>query len=178
MATVADFTKLPGATPPAHAYDRADIGPIEFLKCVMHDTTLPIATRIYAASALLPFTEPKPRATAPITCTIRIEGISPDNGISQSNPEFGEYNRHPQSGDQGPSNIDDDPPPSKPKPFLSTPGISFIDRTEILEVKAAVNKLRPDLAHHPLPDQFYHCSCWDCWITCPCDCPRDASKLN
>jgi hypothetical protein len=151
MATVADFTKLPDATPPVHAYDDPALSPTEFLQAVMHDTTLPIATRIHAASALLPFTDPKPRPTAHISCKIVIEGMSTDNGISQPNSEFGEPNHQPRCGDPHPLNTETTSHPSTFKPFLSTPGISYIEKTlESLPLSEIISIVR-DTPEHLLP---------------------------
>jgi len=48
---------------------------------------------------------------------------------------------------------------------------------ELQEIKAAINKLRPDLAHLPVPE-FHLCPCGH-WITGEYDCcRRELSKLN
>jgi hypothetical protein len=196
-------TTAPASIPATHAYNDPDLSPVEFLKAVYHATHLPMATRIEAASALLPFTEPKPRATPPITCTIRIEGISPeDNGNSQSRIRSQEYNPQPRCGDPNSINIDDDPPPPTFKPFLSTPGISYIEKTfpslntetssntlyseppsteEIQQIASAVHALQPNFDHLPTPE-FHLCPCGH-WITGEFDCcralsSRDPSKMN
>src|SRR5262249_26017454 len=186
--TVASITRE-GRAPQTHAYDDPDLSPIEFLQAVYRDPLLPMSLRIDAARGLLPYTEPRPASTpsSHIGCTIVIGGLGPCaadpspeqiNSETQSFPLSASNSRQPSSRGQGSSNTETPSNPPKPKPFLSTPGPSFIEYTEILEIKAAVNKLRPDLAHLPIPDHFYHCSCWDCWFTLPCDCPRDGSKLN
>ena len=66
---------------------------------------------------------------------------------------------------------------SNPNPDYSTPPT----RQELAEIKAAINKLRPDLAHLPIPE-FHLCPCGH-WITGECDCcralsSRDPSKMN
>ena len=48
---------------------------------------------------------------------------------------------------------------------------------ELQEIKAAINALRPDLAHLPVPE-FHLCPCGH-WITGEYDCcRRELSKLN
>jgi hypothetical protein len=205
MATVRDFVRndLP---PQTHAYDDPAIGPIEFLTCVMHATHLPMSVRIHAASALLPFTDPKPRATAPISCKIVIEGMSTDpEGINtdrQLNSRSGKYNRQPSSGGPGSIDTEKNSNPSTFKPFLSTPGPSYIEKTfpslntespsnppsfidyskpltptELDEVKAAVHELQPNFDPSQ-PVHLYLCACGH-WLTFPCDCIRHLkSRMN
>jgi len=63
-----------------------------------------------------------------------------------------------------------------PNPDYSTPPTA----QELAEIKAAINKLRPDLAHHraPTPDEFHLCPCGH-WITGEYDCcRRERSKMN
>jgi hypothetical protein len=54
------------------AYDRPDISPLQFLLAVMHDSSLPIATRTKAASLAAPYVWPKDREPS---LTIKIEGF-------------------------------------------------------------------------------------------------------
>ena len=66
---------------------------------------------------------------------------------------------------------------SNPNPDYSTPPTP----QELAEIKAAINKLRPDLAHLPIPE-FHLCPCGH-WITGEYDCcralsSRDPSKMN
>ena len=64
--------------PSSHAYNDLDLSPIEFLHAVMHAERLPMSTRIEAAKALLPFTNPYPRPTNSVPrCTIVIGGLGP-----------------------------------------------------------------------------------------------------
>jgi hypothetical protein len=61
----------PASAPVSHAYNDPDISPLEFLLCVMRATHLPMSSRIQAASALLPFTNPYPRADSrPLPSTV------------------------------------------------------------------------------------------------------------
>lgn len=60
-----------------HAYNDPDLSPIEFLTAVMRDTHLPMASRIEAARALLPYTEPRPANSFPPRCTIIIPPFEP-----------------------------------------------------------------------------------------------------
>ena len=177
-----------------HPCNNPNLSPEEFLQRVMVDDTFSMALRVKAAAALTSIQTKAP--VPPITIHIKDpysyeylarfpwlkEFATKDpeqvNTISQSKDRIRPDNPQLSSETPGPLNTETPSPPQTFKPFLSTPGPSYIEHTEILQVKAAVNKLRPDLAHLPLPDQFYHCSCWDCWFTFPCDCPRDASKLN
>ena len=179
--TVASITRE-GKGPQTHAYDDPDIGPIEFLLAVMRAQHLPMATRISAASALLPFTEPRPgpRPTNSVPrCTIVIGGIPPE-ALDRITAD---HSQNPLSANKGPShnlsaqgsqNIETTPEPSY-LPDYSTPPTP----AELQEIKAAINKLRPDLAHHPVPAPHL-CGCGH-WIFGPCplgeQC-RDRSKLN
>src|SRR6516164_11809787 len=76
--------------PSSHVYNDPDLSAIEFLQAVMHAEHLPMATRIDAARALLPFTEPRPASipSSRIGCTIVIGGLGPyDHGLSAEDPE-------------------------------------------------------------------------------------------
>ena len=99
--TVASITRE-GKGPQTHAYDDPDIGPIEFLLAVMRAQHLPMATRISAASALLPFTEPRPgpRPTNSVPrCTIVIGGIPPE-ALDRITAD---HSQNPLSANKGPS---------------------------------------------------------------------------
>ena len=170
--TVASITRE-GRGPQTHAYDAPDIGPIEFLQLVYRDPLLPMSTRIDAARGLLPYTEPRP-ACAPsshVGCTIVIGGLgdhgsaSPSpgqiNSERQSFPLSASNSHQPQSESQGPLYTET---PSNP-PFIpdySTPPTP----AELQEIKAAINKLRPDLAHLPIPEPRL-CACGH-WMFGPC----------
>src|SRR2546425_12800396 len=86
MATVKEFTRQ-GLPPQTHVYDDPDLSPLEFLQAVYHATHLPMTTRIEAASALLPFTDPKPRPTNsfPPRCKIIIGGLGPCSPSPETN---------------------------------------------------------------------------------------------
>jgi len=124
--TVASITRE-GKGPQTHAYDDPDIGPIEFLLAVMRAQHLPMATRIDAAKAILPFTEPRPTSIPswngytiiiPPLCSpwprTQDRGPSPEqiNEKSQSKDFVRGDNRQPLSGAPGPSNMMRDPEPS------------------------------------------------------------------
>jgi hypothetical protein len=178
MATVRDFVrKTPAEAPgPAHPCDAPGLTPLGFLLAVMHDPTLPIATRIKAASAALPLTESVPRSTAPApSCTIIIGGLPPCHSFDHPPIERTEINSQTResshiapshSGEpQAPVNLTRYPDPPTP--------------TELQEIKAAVNRLRPDLAHLPVPEPRL-CACGH-WIFGPCPLGErccDRTKLN
>ena len=132
----------------------------------------------------------------------------PVHGISQSKSVGAEYNPQPLSGDQGPSNIETTSHPlffdapscieerletifadapkelleklkaealSNPNPDYSQPPTP----SELAEIQAAINRLRPDLAHLPIPEPRL-CACGH-WMFGPCPLGercRDRSKLN
>jgi hypothetical protein len=177
MATVKEFTRL-DLPPQTHAYDDPDLSPIEFLQAVYRDRTLPMSTRIDAARALLPYTEPRPANSFPARCKIIIGGLGPcdpssgppeqpeqTNEKSQSFSSIANNNLQPQSETPGPSILRDYSIPPTP--------------ADLLSIKAAINNLRPDLAHLPIPEPRL-CACGH-WVSSPCplgeQC-REKSKLN
>ena len=171
--------------PSSHAYNDPDLSPIEFLYAVMRATHQPMSIRIQAASALLPYTHPYPRPTNSIPrCTIVIPPFEPrtpnheahegDNGKSQSFSEIADNTCHPQSGGPGPSNMMTIPEPSTFIDYSTPP-----TPAELQEIKAAINRLRPDLAHLPVPEPHL-CACGH-WIFGPCPLGErccDRTKLN
>jgi hypothetical protein len=180
--TVASITRK-GCGPQVHAYNDPSLSATEFLRAVYCDPTLPMSIRIDAARGLPPYTEPRP-ASAPsshIGCTIVIGGLGPCDtdpeqivGETHSFSSWASNNPHPQSGDQGPSNIETTSYPLT-LPDYSTPPTP----AELQEIKAAVHALRPDLAHLPIPTPHL-CPCGH-WIFGPCLCPsreRLGTKLN
>jgi len=182
--TVASITRE-GREPPSYAYNDPDLGPLEFLLAVMRAEHLPMATRIDAARALLPFTNPYPRPTNSVPrCTIVIGGLGPcDTARAQGPATEATENRsenllsanttltHDQST-QAPQNLTT-MPNTPPLIDYSTPPTP----AELQEIKAAINALRPDLAHLPVPE-FHLCPCGH-WITGEYDCcRRELSKLN
>lgn len=227
---MADVVSQSGVLGSAHLYNEPDLSPTEFMLAVMRDEHLPLAIRLDAAHKVAPFTE-RARGSMnsiPPRCTIVIGGLGPcdngagtkdpaeDNGISQSFPRSAEFSPQPPSESQGPLETENPSLPLKPKPFLSTPGISYLEKKfpppakelcdhevhievhdlpdpnysrpptadEIREIKAAINKLRPDLAHLPVPEPHL-CACGH-WMFGPCPLGercrdgslRDPSKLN
>ena len=174
--TVASITRK-GCGPQVHAYNDPSLSATEFLRAVYCDPTLPMSIRIDAARGLPPYTEPRP-ASAPsshIGCTIVIGGLGPCDTDRAQGPATDPTRNHSQNlvspeipvtrdGEAGdPQNLTrySDPP---------TPA-------ELQEIKAAINALRPDLAHLPVPE-FHLCPCGH-WITGEYDCcRRELSKLN
>src|SRR6516225_9237934 len=74
MAMRTEFTHQ---DPAPRLYNDPSLTPLEFILAVMHDEHLPMATRIQAASAAMPYTNPYPRPTNsfPPRCTIVIGGL-------------------------------------------------------------------------------------------------------
>jgi hypothetical protein len=188
MATVADFTRL-GLPPQTHAYDDPTLSAIEFLQAVYHATHLPMSTRIDAARGLLPYTEPRPTSipSSHVGCTIVIGGLGPcDHGPGTRCPSAGSTKNHSENLLSGSKTLTRDGEPGDPQNLTTTPEPSpFIDYStpptpeDIQAIKAAINALRPDLAHLPTPE-FHLCPCGH-WITgtypC-CERARDPSKMN
>jgi hypothetical protein len=177
-------TEAQDPAPTTHTYDDPDLDPLAFLTAVYHATHLPMSIRIEAASALLPYTNSVPRKVQGyVPCRIIIGGFgtdpSPTNEESQSFSISRSDNRHPQSEDQGPSNTENPFPSLNTETSSNTLYSEPPSPTEIKEIKAAINKLRPELAHLPVPE-FHFCKCGH-WICGPCplgeQC-RDRSKLN
>ena len=181
MAMRTEFTHQ---DPAPRLYNDPSLTPLEFILAVMHDEHLPMATRIQAASAAMPYTNPYPRPTNsfPPRCTIVIGGLGP----CAHDPLPGSTEDHSQNPDRANKTLTrdgDTPAPvntetnSYPQTFIdySTPPTP----AELQEIKAAINKLRPDLAHHPVPAPHL-CGCGH-WIFGPCPLGercRDGSKLN
>jgi hypothetical protein len=181
LRTVASITRK-GQGPQSHAYDDADLSPLEFLRAVYRATNLPMSVRIQAASALLPYTHHGPRPTNSVSqCTyiIPYQGTfdrDPSPGPivdeTQSFPLSASSNLPAQSEGVAPVYIDENPDPSPPIDYSTPP-----TPAELQEIKAAINALRPDLAHLPVPE-FHLCPCGH-WITGEYDCcRRELSKLN
>jgi hypothetical protein len=169
--------------PTTHPYNDPDLSPIEFLQCVMHATHQPMAVRIAAASALLPYTHPVPRkaqGSVPYRCKIII------GGLGACDPSPGPTENHSQNrvslnktltrdeDTQAPQNMTRDPEPSYLPDYSVPPSPQ-----ELAEIHAAISKLRPDLAHLPIPEPRF-CRCGH-WVSSPCplgDACRERSKLN
>ena len=192
--TVASITRE-GRGPQTHAYDAPDIGPLEFLQAVYHATHLPMSVRIEAARALLPYTEPRPASTpsSHIGCTIVIGGLgpcaadpSPASTANHSENLLSPNKTLTRDGEaMAPVNIETTSnPPSLPEYLQPRQGSDYSTPptpAELQEIKAAINALRPDLAHLPTPE-FHLCPCGH-WITGEYDCcralsSRDPSKMN
>jgi hypothetical protein len=169
--------------PTTHLYNDPSLSATEFLIAVMRDTHLPMVARIAAASALLPFTHPAPRSVVqgcvPYHCKIIIGGLGPAPTENHSqNPDFASKTVTHGDDTVAPLNIERDPEPSF-VPDYSTPPTA----TELQEIKAAINRLRPDLAELRSSQPEPHlCPCGH-WIVGDCGCPplyssRDPSKMN
>src|SRR5262249_20431247 len=154
--TVKDFVrKSPSEAPgPAHPCDAPGLSPIEFLQAIYRDPLLPMSIRIDAARGLLPFTEPRPASipSSHVGCTIVIGGLGPcDTARAQGPATEATENRsenllspnktltHDQST-QAPQNLTTIPN-TPPLIDYSTPPTP----AELQEIKAAINRLRPDL---------------------------------
>src|SRR5215831_12443788 len=149
-----------------------------------------------------PHQDPGPRP--PPQCTIVIGGIpddcaratdhgsvahSPGGSPGQINEKSHSFsvarlnNHSAQSETPRPSYIEKTFPSSNSETLSDTPFIPDYSRpptpAELQEIKAAINRLRPDLAHLPIPEPHL-CSCGH-WIFGPCPLGercRDGSKLN
>ena len=173
--------------PSSHVYNVPDLSPIEFLQAVMHAEHLPMATRIDAARALLPFTEPRPASvpSSHIGCTIVIGGLRPcDHGSASPSTEprspADPTGFHSQNPFGAQITVPHDTEPGDPQNLTTIPNPPSLD--EIREAKAVVDRLRPDLAHLLVPEPRL-CQCGH-WMFYPCNCStrdpssRDPSKLN
>jgi hypothetical protein len=162
--------------PSPHAYDDPDLSPKEFLQAVMHATNLPMVSRVQAASALLPYTNSIPRkvqGSVPYHCRVIIGGLGPGDGDLGSDPT-GNHSQNPNSLNTTLTHGDDTVAPLN---LTTIPDPPTSD--DLLQIKAAVDRLRPDLAHLPIPEPRL-CQCGH-WMFGPCplgDRCRDRSKLN
>jgi len=182
MATVKEFTRK-GLPPQVHAYDDPSLNPIEFLTAVYRATHLPMSTRIQAASALLPYTEPRPARilSSHVDCKIIIGGLGP---VAEALP--GSTENHSQnlvSPNKTLTQVPDPLDPVKLREEIEAPFIPDYSTPptpdELQEIKAAIAQLRPDLAHLPIPEPRF-CRCGH-WIFGPCPLGercREKSKLN
>ena len=165
---VAQANEFQGSGPSVHPCDNPSLSPIEFLRAVYRDPTIPLPDRIKAASALLPYTNSFPRSQAiPPRCKVIIGGLGPcDHGPSSTlpggstendsqNPEIAYKAPTHNLDDPGSLNIEEIPPP-----------LSF---NEIQEIKAAIQRLHPDADLSHLPDHLQLCECGH-WMPFPCKC--------
>ena len=152
--TVASITRE-GRGPQTHAYDAPDIGPLEFLQAVYHATHLPMSVRIQAAEAALPYANsfPRPVVQGP-TITIVIGGLKDPEQINEKS-QLKEFlradNCQPWCGDPGPSNTEMNSNPPAPKPFLSTTGPSYIEKTLERLSLSEIIKIVANTPEHLLP---------------------------
>ena len=160
--------------PSLHAYNDPDLSPIEFLCAVYRDSSLLMSIRIDAARGALPFTEPRP-ARAPsshVGCKVIIGGLGPcaTDPPEQINENLQSFSISADNSCQPSSE-----PPAPAKTETNSYPQTFIDYStpptpaELQEIKAVINRLRPDLAHLPVPEPHL-CACGH-WIFGPCGCP-------
>lgn len=173
----------------AHPCVAPGLSAIEFLHAVYNDHTLPIDTRIKAASALLPYSHSAPRPTNsfPPRCKIIIGGLGPfDPGAwpmvrvcpSPGEPK-GEANEstgnHSQNLDPASKTIAQVPETGDPENIeMNSPPQTFPDYSipptpaEIQEMKAVILALQPDADLSNLPEPRL-CECGH-WMFYPCKC--------
>src|SRR6516164_10808610 len=116
--------------PSSHVYNDPDLSPIEFLQAVMHAEHLPMATRIDAARALLPFTEPRPASipSSHIGCTIVIGGLGPCDTARGQGPSADPTRNHSQNPDCANKTLTHDQSTQAPQNLTTTPNTPpFID---------------------------------------------------
>ena len=185
IRSVASITRE-GRGPQTHAYDAPDLSPLQFLTEVMHAKHLPLDMRIKAASALLPYTNsfPRPTNSFPPRCKIIIGGLGPYTASPEPRSPADPTENHSQNPLSPNITLTHDQSTQAPQNLTTIPNTPpLIDYStpptpaELQEIKAAINKLRPDLAHLPVPE-FHLCPCGH-WITGEYDCcRRERSKLN
>jgi hypothetical protein len=185
MATVKEFVRI-GLPPRTHLYDNPDLSAVEFLLAVMHDTHQPMSYRVEAAKAALPYTNSFPskvQGYVAYHCRIIIppfEPRTPDHPPADDptknhseNLDFASKTLTHNLEAVTPLNIETTSNPPTP--------------AEIAEIKAVIQRLRPDLVGSDLvgPDADLSnipeprlCACGH-WMFYPCKCvSRDTSKMN
>jgi len=186
-------TQAPGPSP--HAYNDPDLSPIEFLQAVYRDASLPMSIRIDAARGLLPYTEPRPARipSSDVSCTIVIGGLGPCDTDRAQGPPADPTRNHSENPDRAsktlthsgeapaPVNIETTSnPPFLPEYLQPQQGNDYSTPptpAELQEIKAAINALRPDLSHLPVPEpRFCECGHWVFgYYSC---CSAASRKLN
>ena len=185
--TVASITRE-GHGPQHHPCNDPSLGPLEFLHAVYCDPLLPMSIRIDAARGLLPYTEPRP-ANIPslhIGCTIVIGGLGPCTTEPEPRSPADPTKNHSENLLSAGKTLTRDGEPGDPENTeMNSNPLPFPDysipptHTELQEIKAAINRLRPDLAHLPIPEPHL-CQCGH-WIFGPCPLAercRDKSSPN
>ena len=163
------------------AYNVPGLSPIDFLRAVMEATNLPLSYRIEAAKALLPFTTTYPRSAVRYQgydqCIIRIGGLGPlDPDPGSANDLTGNHSQNRVSPKIPVTHADEAGDPQNLTRYSDPP-----TPAELQEIKAAINRLRPDLADQPIPE-LHLCPCGH-WVAGEYDCcralaSRDPSKMN
>jgi len=141
-----------------HPCNNPNLSPIEFLEAVTHDDTFSIALRAKAAKALTLIHTKAP--VPPITIHIKdpysheyltrfpwlkeFAAKDPEqvNTNSQSKSRIRPDNPQPSSETPGPTNIEANSYPQTFPNYSAPP-----TPAELQEIKAVINRLRPDLAH-------------------------------
>jgi len=171
--------------PPERAYNTSGLSALQFLRAVMEATHLPMAIRIQAASALLPFTTPYPRPITSVppayTLTIPPLSLEPWSHICSPWPRSTANDSQNPSGSHiplshggqapGPSNLRDDTEPPNFEPFID---YSAPHDPAVFEAAAKYGLPEPHLCSycgHWLTTTYPDCICADFSA-------RDPSKLN
>ena len=146
-----------------HPCNNPNLSPEEFLQRVMVDDTFSMALRVKAAAALTSIQTKAP--VPPITIHIKdpysheyltrfpwlkeFAAKDPEqvNTNSQSKSRIRPDNPQPSSETPGPTNIETNSYPQTLIDYSKPP-----TPAELQEIKAAINKLRPDLTHLPVPE--------------------------
>ena len=178
-----------GSASTPHAYNVPGLSPIEFLYAVMNATNQPISIRIEAAKALLPYTHPALKTQIiPPRCTIVIPPLEPRTQDHEFCPPpagdpTGNHSQNPDPASITVTRNGEAVAPLYTETTSNPPSLIAYSQppspSDLQEIKAAINRLRPDLAHLPVPEPHL-CACGH-WIFGPCPLGercRDRSKLN
>jgi len=164
-----------------HLYNSPGLSPLEFLRAVMEDQHLPMSYRMEAAKALLPYTNsfPRPVRQGYDQCKIIIGGLGeggPDPGSADelADDPTGNHSQNPSAASITVPHSGEPGDPQILRDYSNPP-----TSDDLLQIKTAINNLRPDLADFPIPEPRL-CQCGH-WLFGPCplgDRCRDKSKLN
>src|SRR5262245_10054988 len=136
----------------------------------MHATHQPMAVRIAAASALLPYTHPAPRSVIPpLSYEPWSDICSPwpreEDPTGNHSENLVSLNKTLTRDDEAvpPQNLETTPYPLPLVDYSIPP-----TPAELQQIKAAVHALQPNFdPSQPIP--LYLCACGH-WLTFPCDC--------
>jgi len=163
-----------------HPCDAPGLGPRAFLLAVMHDRQFPLAARMDAAARLLRLYGEESFAR-PKLC-YRIEGFDSDHHCAEAERR-GSVFEHRGSGSDHPGEMDNgksqsnllsrsnnhgshDRQTGSPNLTTNTEPLTF---DQIQEIKAAVQRLQPDIDLSSVPDHLTLCACGH-WMLFPCKC--------